>query len=358
MKDFIIRISLGVSRNIEISAESNLTWKEELSEEEHDKKVFTFNIYSNKGDLLDYFRIGRKINLSSKNSNFSKDFIISQISPFEGSDENEDYFRITAEDYASFIFSRNNVGLNLNTIEDEEYFEWLEENGLEGTVRDIITYILIRGRLYDLENDIGWKIEGQRKPLTYTIENGVWKFTIDSQHNEIRRALIDNEPIWIQFLVYNKRDRGKGRKRINQLPKRITAPEQLGKKGELVPSLAKGWVKINDKESSNFENMDLSDFAHAFISDLNYYTSEYFKGKGYYSENFGYYSKNFAAHGDFFREVAFIVKVGDVFLLDTISDWIRIYYSEYDNISLLQDYTAERERPSAKRARYKIYLKS
>ena len=96
---------------------------------------------------MEYIKVGRIIQLESENPYFKKKFVISSIGPVEGETENEDFFEVVAEDFASFIFSRNNVGMTLDTMVDDDYIEWLDSNSLDGNAEDLVNYILVRGRL-------------------------------------------------------------------------------------------------------------------------------------------------------------------------------------------------------------------
>jgi hypothetical protein len=47
--------------------------------------------------------------------------VITSYTPVVGSENS--IFRIKAQDYASYNFTRNNAGLNLDTIEDDEFLD-------------------------------------------------------------------------------------------------------------------------------------------------------------------------------------------------------------------------------------------
>lgn len=96
---------------------------------------------------MKYIKVGRIIRLESETPSFKKKFVISSIGPVERETENEDFFEVVAEDFASFIFSRNNVGMALDTMVDDDYIEWLDSEGLDGNAEDLVNYILVRGRL-------------------------------------------------------------------------------------------------------------------------------------------------------------------------------------------------------------------
>lgn len=100
---------------------------------------------------MKYIKVGRIIRLESENPSFKKSFVISSIGPVEGETENEDFFEVVAEDFASFIFSRNNVGMTLDTMVDDDYIEWLDSEGFDGNAKDLVNYILVRGRLKPID---------------------------------------------------------------------------------------------------------------------------------------------------------------------------------------------------------------
>lgn len=175
---------------------NTLTTEEELTEEENSKYSLNFKIFEEVGgsktltpetfNLKDYLKIGRKIKLElldSEDSVYETIYlIISSISP-EGHSDNIAW-NISATDLFSFIFSKNNTELVLDTIESESFLEWMErtkvtEEGIEfnsnldrlslfrvGTVKDIAEYILQRGHLRkeydesdsDYDNLLQWRI--------------------------------------------------------------------------------------------------------------------------------------------------------------------------------------------------------
>ena len=173
---------------------STNTLDEELNEEENGRYSLSFRVpkklentsnLPTDFDLNKYLKIGRKLRLDifSKGDFAAPEtiyFIISSIAP-EGSNDNI-MWSIEATDYLSFIFSKNNTELTLDTLNDEDYFDWLEEtketektiefnqrlyeSGLfrVGTVKDIAEYILYRGNLRKIDNlENSWKIDYQNK---------------------------------------------------------------------------------------------------------------------------------------------------------------------------------------------------
>lgn len=131
---------------------SNITFNESLSENENDQYTLTFSIvdifaknqrFPAVTVLGQYLRIGRKLRLECENHESTNyiDFIISSISP-EGKPSNIIY-NITATDYFSYIARRNNIGLNLDSIEDGE---WLDLE-LRNDLASLGNYILTRGAM-------------------------------------------------------------------------------------------------------------------------------------------------------------------------------------------------------------------
>jgi len=105
----------------------SLTFNETLEEHENNQFTLSFsfaknlpNIPNNALDLTGFLRIGRVLKLECENHDGNNyiDFIITSISPV-GKTDNIVY-EVSAQDYASFRFSRNNIGLTFDSIEDEE----------------------------------------------------------------------------------------------------------------------------------------------------------------------------------------------------------------------------------------------
>jgi hypothetical protein len=107
-----------------------VTFNEQLAEEENDKYSLSFEIpqfFDTVNSELDpafrfsdYIKIGRSMILETFNPERKEILlIITSISPV-GSDRNI-VFQVQAEDYASSIFSKNSVDLNINTFDDEDY---------------------------------------------------------------------------------------------------------------------------------------------------------------------------------------------------------------------------------------------
>lgn len=193
---------------------NTLTTEEELTEEENSKYSLNFKIFEEIGgaktltpetfNLKDYLKIGRKIKLELLDSeDLVYDtiyLIISSISP-EGHSDNIAW-NISATDLFSFIFSKNNTELVLDTIESDSFLEWMEktkvtEKGIEfnsnldrldlfrvGTVKDIAEYILQRGHLrkeYD-ESD----------PNYHNLLQ--WRIAFEGEDSESQDEIIINDP--------------------------------------------------------------------------------------------------------------------------------------------------------------------
>lgn len=131
---------------------SSITIEETFTEEENNRYVLNFKILKKYGEEIqnnfkieDFIKIGRGIVLENEEFPSGLELVISSISP-EGSEDNI-VWNVTCQDFASYVFSRNNVDFFLDTIQDEEYLIWLESNSLEGNARDIINYILQQGFL-------------------------------------------------------------------------------------------------------------------------------------------------------------------------------------------------------------------
>ncbi len=135
-----------------VTENNTLIYNENLTENENNQFNLTFSFSSvvasslrfpSNLSLINILRIGRKLKLECENHSGTNyiDLIITSISPV-GKPSNIIY-NINAIDYFSYIFSKNNVGLTLDTIEDED---WLEQN-LDSNINSIGNYILRRGNL-------------------------------------------------------------------------------------------------------------------------------------------------------------------------------------------------------------------
>lgn len=136
-----------------------ITYNENLVENENDQYTLTFSITRDDSfNLNDIFRIGRKLKLECENHEGDNyiDLVISSISP-EGNSDNIIY-NITATDYVSYIFSKNNIGLTFDTLTDEEWINLEVDNNIynignyllrRGYLQKISSYTLIYNTLYE-----------------------------------------------------------------------------------------------------------------------------------------------------------------------------------------------------------------
>lgn len=153
-----------------------LTKNEILEEFENDRYTLSFEVLENYGSVLpninlfNILRTGRKLKLIL-NENQSDEkiilFIISEISPETNSDNT--IFRITAEDYASYIFTRNNSDLEFDSFESDDFLKL----DMEPNTYSIGNYLLDRGLLRSpiKKEDI---IVGHRNQTIDSLADFVW----------------------------------------------------------------------------------------------------------------------------------------------------------------------------------------
>ena len=126
----------------------NNTSDEQLSEEENDVYTLSFSIIG-KVDNINFdsiLNINRPLWLTYGRDNKTLKMIITNIQ--ESRKEFNKIYEIEAQDYASAIFLKNNVGLYLDTFEDEDFLNIMKKDAVEKpTVEDIANYILERGWL-------------------------------------------------------------------------------------------------------------------------------------------------------------------------------------------------------------------
>jgi hypothetical protein len=131
MKQFKLYIYINTTEKILITdfptRRVNLTFDEKLVEDQNNKYSLSFTISSDVQiediNFSNLFKIGKKIELEVFDPFKKVDFIISSISPQFNSTNN--LWLIQAEDYASYIFSKNNIGLEIDTIEGEDFLEYI-----------------------------------------------------------------------------------------------------------------------------------------------------------------------------------------------------------------------------------------
>jgi len=129
-----------------------LTFNENLTESENSQYNLSFQLMGKSGRSREIpigklVSIGRPIWLHTTNPERSIRMVITSYSPVIGS-ENLTY-NIECQDYASYAFSRNNVGLSLDTISDDDFIDWLQlifDTDIP-EVESITKYILERGWL-------------------------------------------------------------------------------------------------------------------------------------------------------------------------------------------------------------------
>jgi hypothetical protein len=104
------------------------TFNENLTQDENNNFTLSFSISQNYKDyfpqnfnLFEYLKIGRRLILEKPKTEEEILFTIESISP-EG--RNKDIiWNIVAKDYISYNFSKNNIGLNINTFESDDYLK-------------------------------------------------------------------------------------------------------------------------------------------------------------------------------------------------------------------------------------------
>ncbi|MFW6311833.1 MAG: hypothetical protein ACOC1K_06320 [Nanoarchaeota archaeon] len=112
------------SQYLKNKTNSTTTFDESLQKELNDKYILNFSMYKNTFDeeinFTKVLKIGRKIRLEYEEFEGDNyiDLVITSFSP-ESTEDNIKY-NYTCQDLVSFKFSKNNIGLNLSTIEDEE----------------------------------------------------------------------------------------------------------------------------------------------------------------------------------------------------------------------------------------------
>ena len=141
-----------------------IAFNESLTEEENSLYRLTFSIAEDFGrtetiNIGKLISIGRPIWLHTTYPNRSIRMVISSFTPVIGPENT--IYEIEAQDYASYAFSRNNVGLTLDTMIDEDFIDWAKTNSvtLSPKIEDIANHILQRGWLQKYDGITGWKVE-------------------------------------------------------------------------------------------------------------------------------------------------------------------------------------------------------
>ena len=194
-----------------------LTFEETLNEEENDLKILSFRLpqkfgQNNSLSFSNYIAIGRPIWLTLYNPTRVIRMAISSYS-IEPAMENAIY-TIEAQDYASFIFARNNAGLTLDTALDEDFWEWLEQytelpSDEAPGIEDIANHILYRGWLQKRDTTTvtdGWTVEVHLADVE--VEPDVFETRSDKVHITISdsntyNALVELSHISRTFLKFD-----------------------------------------------------------------------------------------------------------------------------------------------------------
>lgn len=142
------------------NSNETLTFDEQLQAIENDVFNLSFSISDNLGhpniQIGNLINVGRPLWLHLYNPDRSIRMVITSVSPVIGS--TNVIYNISAVDYASFVFARNNAGLTLNTITDENFLNWLDDSSYSSTnITSIGTYILEKGWLRN-SSGAGWEV--------------------------------------------------------------------------------------------------------------------------------------------------------------------------------------------------------
>jgi len=147
----------------ERSSNNSITFNESLTEEENGLYRLNFSIAEEFGRTKDLnigslISIGRPIWLHTQKPSRSIRMVISSFSPVIGTDNV--IYEIEAQDYASYVFARNNAGFTIDTIFDEDFLDWLKQNNLSSPpkIEDIANHILQRGWLQKYDGNSGWDV--------------------------------------------------------------------------------------------------------------------------------------------------------------------------------------------------------
>jgi len=147
------------------SSENNIggiTFNESLTENENDQYTLTFSVAQETSNIPieKLISIGRPVWLHTYNPNKSIRMVISSFRVVVAPEKN--ILEVTAQDYASYAFSKNNAGLTLNTFQDEDFLDWLElQSTTTTTISNIANYILQRGWLQKVSGETvsGWTVQ-------------------------------------------------------------------------------------------------------------------------------------------------------------------------------------------------------
>lgn len=168
--------------------QTELTFDENLEEGENDSYTLSFSI----PDKINGIPIGalivinRPLWLTFGNPQREVRMVISSINERRG--EGNKIYEIEAQDYASYVYSKNNAGLSFNSFEDEDFLNIMGEE--KATVEDIGKYILERGWLRREEK--GWDLEYIRTPeIGETTDDTLKYVNIEVDNSNTYNALIE-----------------------------------------------------------------------------------------------------------------------------------------------------------------------
>lgn len=142
---------------------NGITFNENLSEEENGLYRLNFSIAEEFGrkdkiNIGSLISVGRPIWLHIYNPSKSIRMVISSFSPVIGPENT--IYDIEAQDYASYAFARNNAGLTLDTIGDEDFEDWMKQRSIAfpPKIKNIADHILQRGWLQKFNGTDGWSV--------------------------------------------------------------------------------------------------------------------------------------------------------------------------------------------------------
>lgn len=182
---------------------TTITFNESLTEDLNDQYSLSFSIpekLNNGVEVKNLISIGRPLRLSLYNPDKVIRMVITSFNIEFGIDNS--IYNIEAKDYASHTFSRNNVGLNLDTFSDEDFWDWMDhvvesEDG-DTTITNIGNYILERGWLRKREYDItegweyeGWEIIASDKTYLENEETKFYRYNISVSDSNTYNALVE-----------------------------------------------------------------------------------------------------------------------------------------------------------------------
>jgi len=204
--------------NYEIGRTTNqmMTFNENLTEAEHDRYDLTFDIVDKPSPLFPItfklsasLRTGRELKLfkDGELTNYIS-LIISSINVNLQKENN--IYNVTAQDYASYVWSKNNIGLNFDSLTDEEFNNLEIDYNLYNTA----SYLLSRGQLANpIDTTVG-SGDIQENPIpiqTITIEtlnDSIWSSDSDllvygRTFDEYTRPMTATSNVTINGTIYD-----------------------------------------------------------------------------------------------------------------------------------------------------------